>query len=182
MCGRRMTLTRWLGRNAIAADALRRSGRRHRALSLPSPKSRWSRRCTSTGDSVPRRCSGAFSATNAVTQTMLGGAASAVRSSAIPGTRRSQIAPTATGWRWSPEPCSRRADVILRLTTGKQSRQHKRSAPLPNIRSQSLDSSGLSIVASDGRSITLTRADVAEDVDVGRDCDSQRHAEVEAVG
>lgn len=31
---------------------------------------------------------------------------------------------------------------------------------MPNIRSQSLDSDGLSIVASDGRSITLTRADV----------------------
>lgn len=31
---------------------------------------------------------------------------------------------------------------------------------MPNIRSQSLTSDGLTIVASDGRSITLTRADV----------------------
>lgn len=31
---------------------------------------------------------------------------------------------------------------------------------MPNIRSQSLTSDGLEIVASDGRSITLTRADV----------------------
>lgn len=31
---------------------------------------------------------------------------------------------------------------------------------MPNIRSQSITSSGLSIVASDGRSITLTRAQV----------------------
>lgn len=31
---------------------------------------------------------------------------------------------------------------------------------MPNLRSQSIDANGLSLVASDGRSITLTRADV----------------------